>query len=246
MRKQGLVISYIPLLLVFLLFTGCSSYQYRAAPITLPSAQPGHVNIDGVQVTATAYLSPAYAKARFGFDIRKAGLLPVQVVIDNQSGKKVSIDPLQTFLIDNAGQAWPLLPEQEAYNRIKGHVNVGTAFKGTAKPAAMLGAAGALVGFAVGIVSGHNVGESAGKGAVLGATAGALAGGASAMANVEEQIKEDLANRSLENKPLEPGTLAHGFLFFPGKHEALSASSLRLALRIDGRERIVTVPLTVR
>ncbi len=243
MKKR---VSGIISMLLMLIFTGCSSYQYRAAPVPLPSAQPGHADIDGVQITATAYLSPDYAKARFGFDIRKAGLLPVQVVMDNRSSKKVSIDPLQTFLIDNAGQAWPLLPEQEAYNRIKGHVNVGTAFKGTVKPAAMLGAAGALVGFAVGIVSGHNAGESAGKGAVLGATAGALAGGASAMANVEERIKEDLANRSLENKPIEPGALAHGFLFFPGKHEALSASSLRLALRIDGNEKIANVPLTVR
>ncbi len=230
---------------LILILTGCSSYQYKAVPFSLPSSQPGHVDIDGIRISATAYPSPDYAKARFGFNIRKAGLLPIQVVLDNQSNREVSIDPFQTFLIDNSGQAWAILPEQEAYKRIKEYGDVGNALKGTVKPAAMLGAAGALLGFAVGIVSGHDVGGSAGTGAVIGATAGALAGGANSMSNAEKNIRKDLVNRSLKSRPIEPGELAHGFLFFPGRHEALSVHSLRLALRIGSRKKIVNVPLTI-
>jgi len=237
-------IPYILLGLVLMLAMGaCSSYQYKAVPIELPSSQAKSVSVDGVNISAVAYLSPEYAKARFGFDIRKAGLLPVQVVIDNQSGREVTIDPFQTFLIDNKGQAWPILPEQEAYNRIKEEVDVGTALKGAAKPAALLGAAGALLGFAVGIVSGHELGRNIEKGAVIGATAGTLAGAVQAYTGVETKIKRDLFNRSLESKPIQPGELAHGFLFFPGKQEAESASTLRLALIIGGEKKIVNVPL---
>ncbi len=233
-------------LILMVVVGACSSYQYKAVPIPLPSSQAQSVNVDGVHISAVAYLSPEYAKSRFGFDIRKAGLLPVQVVIDNQSGQEVSIDPLQTFLIDNQGQAWPILPEQEAYNRIKEQVDVGTALKGAAKPAALLGAAGALLGFAVGIVSGHELGRNIEKGAVIGATAGTLAGAAQAYSGVESKIKRDLFNRTLESKPIQPGALAHGFLFFPGKKEAESASSLRLALYIGKEEKIVNIPLSVR
>lgn len=234
-------------LILFLLFliSSCSTYEYKAVPFSLPSSQPEHVSVDGVQISAAAYVSPDYAKEKFGFDIRKAGLLPVQLVIDNQSSEEVTIDPFQTFLIDNMGQAWTILPEQEAYKRIKDFGVVGKTLTNTVRPAAMLSAAGALLGFAVGIVSGHHLERNAASGAVIGATAGALAGGLNAWANAEKEIREDLLARSLKAKSIEPGEIAHGFLFFPGKKEATSARYLRLALRIGGRERIVSVPLTV-
>ncbi len=233
-------------IITIMALAGCASYHYKAVPFTLPSSQPGHVDIDGVYVSATAYLSSEYAKSRFGFDIRKAGLLPVQVVMDNQSGKKVTIDPFQTFLIDNSGQAWSILPEQEAYKRIKDYGAIGHALGSTVKPAALLGATGALLGFAVGIVSGHEARRNAEAGAVIGATTGALASGVKSWSEAEEEIRRDLLGRSLKSRPIEPGELVHGFLFFPGKKEALSARSLRLAIRIGGREKIVNVPLTVR
>ncbi len=228
------------------LMASCSSYKYKAVPVSLPSSQSEHVSVEGVLISGTAYLTNDYAEKRFGFDIRKAGLLPVQIVIDNQGTKGVVIDPLQTFLIDENGQAWPILPEQEAYRRVKDYTEVGNIAKGTVKPAAILGAAGALVGFAVGVVSGHNVKKDIARGAVTGATIGAIAGGVSALSGSEEQIRQDLINRSLQNSVIGPGQLVHGFLFFPGKDEALSVKELRLALKIGGKEKVVTVPLVVR
>lgn len=233
----------IVLLPSLFILAGCASYGHRVSPVPLPGTQPEHLTVDGVKMLAVAFLDKKIAEERFGFDVRGSGLLPVQLVIDNGSTQKVSINSGQTFLIDQVGQAWPLLSAEEAHQRVKGHVEMGETAKGTVKPAALLGAAGALAGFAVGIVTNEDIGESMGKGAVLGGTAGALAGGTSAYATASEKIGTDLARRTLRNRPVEPGQLAYGFLFFPGRKEAASVQQLRLAITIGGKPHVLNLPL---
>ncbi len=226
-----------------LALAGCSSYGHKVAPLILPEQSRNAVSAGRALITARAFLDRKEAERYFGFDIRKAGLLPVQVVIDNRDDRPVSIDPAQTFLIDGQGQAWPVLGEKEAYRRIEETVKLGEISKGAARPALVAGAAGALIGFAVGIVSGHDVGENIARGAAIGATAGAVTGGAKAGAEVGERIGSDLQDRSLRNVPVEPHTLAHGFLFFPGKGEADGAVRLRLGLSIGDSRQIVDISL---
>ncbi len=233
----------IVLLLSLFVLAGCARYGHRVSPVPLPGAQPEHVTVNGVEMLAVAFLDAKTAEDRFGFDVRGSGLLPVQLVIDNQGTQKVSINSGQTFLIDQSGQAWPILSAEEAYQRVKGHVEMGETAKGTVKPAVLLGAAGALAGFAVGIISGQDIGESVGKGAVLGGTVGALAGGTAAYATAPEKIRTDLAQRTLRNWPVEPGQLAHGFLFFPGRKEATSAQHLRLAITIGEEPHVLNLLL---
>lgn len=231
----------IVLLLSLFVFAGCASYGHRVSPVPLPGAQPEHVTVDGVEMLAVAFPDAKTAEDRFGFDVRGSGLLPVQLVIDNQGTQKMSINSGQTFLIDQSGQAWPILSAEEAYQRVKGHVEMGETAKGTVKPAVLLGAAGALAGFAVGILTGEDIGGSVGKGAVLGGTVGALAGGTAAYATAPEKIRTDLAQRTLRNRPVEPGQLAHGFLFFPGRKEATSAQQLRLAIAIGEEPHVLNL-----
>jgi hypothetical protein len=233
----------IVLLPSLFILAGCASYGHRISPVPLPGTQPEHLAVDGVEMLAVAYLDKKIAEERFGFDVRKSGLLPVQLVIDNGSTQKVSINSGQTFLIDQIGQAWPLLSAEEAYQRVKGHVEMGETAKGTVKPAVLLGAAGALAGFAVGILTDEDVGESVGKGAVLGGTAGALAGGTAAYATAPGKIRTDLAQRTLRNRPVEPGQLAYGFLFFPGREEAASVQQLRLAITIGEKPQVLNLLL---
>lgn len=248
MKKKSVLKSgsKIRVFLCMLFVSGCASYGHNVAPIPFPEAQPDHITIDGVAMTGEVYLNSGVAEKHFGFDIRGAGLLPVQVVIDNKSKEEVRIDPSQTFLIDRQGQAWPLLSSEEAYNRIQGHVDMGEAVKGAGKPAALLGTAGALVGLAVGIVSGHDVAHKAAAGAAVGAAAGMLSGGSRAYLSTGEKIRKDLAQRSLKNSAIHPGELAHGFLFFPGKgtDEALSAAKLRLAIHIGLQNKVVFLPFS--
>ena len=235
--------SYVVLFLSAALLTACSSYGERVAPVPLPESRADAVDVDGAKLIAQAYVDPGQAKAALGFDARGAGLLPVRFVVDNKSGKAVSVDPRQTFLVDNQGNAWPLLTSDQAYQRVKSNVSVGSTLGGGAKSSVLLGAAGAVAGFAVGVLTGQNIAETAGKGAVAGASVGAITGGAKANQELGDRIRGDLARESLQNQRIENGQLAYGYLFFPGKDEAKSAKMLRLAVQVGGRMHVVNVPL---
>jgi hypothetical protein len=199
------------------------------------------VDIDGAKVVARAFASSKEANKAFGFDIRGAGLLPIRFVIDNQSPSVARIIAGQTFLIDNQGQAWPLLTAEQAYQRIRSHVELGETAKGIGKPAVLLGAAGALAGMAIGIVTGENIGDITARGAAAGATAGALFGGTKRYGELDQRIRQDLLRESLRNERISPGELAYGYLFFPGKKEAKSATALRLGLGLGEKSHIMTI-----
>ena len=71
-----------------------------------------------------------------------------------------------------------------------------------------------------------------GQGAAIGAASGAIIGGTEAAAKSNRTVREDLSEKSLRNKSIQPGQIAYGTLFFPGTYdsEAQSAHQLRLAL----------------
>lgn len=240
-RRGGL------LLLIFLAaaLPGCT-YRDRVAPIRLPETSSNMVEINGLKISAQAYNDPKAAMETFGFDARKAGVLPVQVTFQNDSHTQVSVNPDQTFLLDNLQNAWPILSLEKTYERTHKYVKIGETAKGTVTPALLLGAAGAVAGAAIGIVGGSNVGEAMGKGAVIGAAAGAIGGGASAYAKSTQQIKQDLVDKNMKNQPIQPGQIAYGTLFFPGTpgEEASSARELRLSLTFGyGEQRVVVINL---
>ncbi|MCL7419452.1 MAG: hypothetical protein M8364_00910 [Methylobacter sp.] len=230
-------------LLAGCLLAGCSTYKERVSPVLLPSASVGHINIRGARIAATSYVDEKKAKSVFGYDVRGMGLLPVRLVIDNQSREEVNLQSQQTFLIDNLGQAWPLLTIDQAYRRVSEDVEFGETLKGTLRPSALMGAAGALAGLAIGIISGGNIGDTTGKGAMAGAAAGALYGGATTHDEYGQQILNDLARYSLRTERISPGELAYGYLFFPGRDEARSAKALRLGVMFGKDMQVMTLPL---
>lgn len=224
-------------------FVSCT-YQDRVQPVSLPDNSPDSVNINGLKLSATAYTDREKAKKAFGFDIRKAGLLPVQLVFQNDGTDVIGLIGDQTFLIDTENQAWPVISSERTYERVKKHVEIGETMAGTAKPGLLLGAAGAVAGLAVGIVTGENIGEYAGKGAVIGGTAGALGGGAKGYQDARKKIKQGLRNQTLKNQEIMPGQIAYGMIFFPGyDEEAQSTARLKLTLSFSGDSRAVTLPL---
>jgi hypothetical protein len=231
--------------LVLALLAACTAYQSQEVPFRPPSAYPGMQVIDGAQVAAEAYADKARAKEAFGFDIRSAGLLPVQVVIDNRGGTTLEVVPEQTFLIDATGNYWNLLDRRTAYQRVEGSSEYARIAKGAGKSSLLGAAGGAVIGAAIGILTGENVGEALGKGAAAGAAGGAIIGGANSAASGDEerQISRDLANKTLENRRIKPGILGRGFLFFPG--EAPSAGQLRLQLRDTGSGQLYNAILSL-
>lgn len=221
----------------------CAPYGERVAPLPLASSSADHLDIQGAQVIAQPYLDPQQAEAAFGFDIRGAGLLPVRFTLDNQSSAVVRINPQQTFLIDWAGQAWPVLTADQAYSRVSRVVQLQEIGKGAGQSAILMGAAGAATGFALGMLLGEGLGRTTLQGVEVGTQLGAFIGATDAVNGLEGKIRRDLASKSLRNQRILPGELAYGVLFFPGQEEALSAQSLRLGIELDSYPQVVSVPL---
>ncbi|KIH76584.1 hypothetical protein SAMN05660860_01716 [Geoalkalibacter ferrihydriticus] len=208
----------------------CTPYKSQEVGFRVPSANPNMQVIGGAQVAAEAYRDKSAARAAFGFDIVSAGIQPVQVVIDNQGGSALRIVPEQTFLIDDQGYMWNILDSRAAYERVEKSGEYARIARGAGR-GGMLGAAGgALVGAAIGVVSGENVASAAGKGAALGGAGGAVIGGGHELGSDEagREISRDLSNKELRNRPVGPGFLGRGFLFFPA--EAGQPRQLRLQM----------------
>ena len=214
------------------LTTGCAtSYKAKPLPFKAPSAYSNAAVVAQAQIGAKAYADPEEAKSAFGFDIRGAGMLPVQVVFDNLGPHYLEIDGTQSFLEDDAGNLWPILNTRIAYERATQYAQTKKIFKEGAYSGFLGAAAGSIIGAAVGIVSGDNIGELIGKGAAVGAAAGATIGGTQGYASSDaarREIVNDLQEKTLQNKAILPKSMAHGIIFFPG--EAKSAQKLRLKI----------------
>lgn len=233
----------VSLAAAFTVMSGCSTYGERVAPVPLPAEQTDAVTVEGAVLLGRSYADRDAAEQAFGFDIRGAGLLPVQFVVDNGSGEAMRLEPAQTFLLDNAGNAWPVLSAERASDRVRASVEVGETFAGAAKPAFLLGAAGAAVGFAIGVITGEDVGAATRKGAAAGGAAGAAMGGTRSYAETGATVRQDLQEQSLVNRTIRAGELTYGFLFFPGKDEAESARALRLSFTLGEQRHTVVLPL---
>jgi hypothetical protein len=233
------------LLLAFLfLGVGCTTYKQQPVPFKMPSAYKNATEVAGATVAAKAYADSKEAKEAFGFDIRGAGLYPVQVIFDNTSDHTLEISPSQTFLVDGEQNLWSIMDSKLAYDRIEEKTEVSRIGRAGAEKGFLGAAGGALIGAAVGIVTGQNVLEAAGQGAAVGGAAGATLGGAAEAtsgAEARAQISHDLRKKSLENKGIEPHTIAHGFIFFPG--EAEGRGELRLQLQVQETGEVHTVRL---
>lgn len=240
------LLSTLTAILLACSISGCT-YKDRVAPISLPDNDRGITIGDGLKISGYAITDPKEAQAALGFDAIKAGLLAVRVTFQNDGSDSVTINPDQTFLIDSDNNAWPILDQRQAAARAEKHVDIGETAKGSAKPAFLLGAAGAVAGAAIAIVTGENVGKAMGKGAAVGAASGVLLGGAAAYSETHDKIRRGMADKGLHSDAILPGEIAYGFLFFPGTpgEEAKDAQELRLNLRLgaNGHQEIVKLNL---
>lgn len=241
--RRNYFMAGVGLLCAGLLLWGCSPYSQQVVPFKMPATYPNMTQVAGIQIGARAYTDPNEAQTVFGFDIRGAGLFPVQVVLDHRGTYPVEINPTQTFLIDYQNNLWPVLDKRLAYDRVTRHSELAGIGTGAAKHGFLGAAAGALIGAAIGIVTKGGIGEAAGIGAAVGAAAGATMGGAAAYGSDKagQDISSDLRNKSLENRPIRPLEIVHGFIFFPG--EASSAKELRVQFVEVGSGRILNLAL---
>lgn len=219
------------LALVLILLAGCARYTTRPLPFRAPESYANHRQVAGAVIAARAFTDPRETEEAFGFDMIGAGLLPVQIIADNKGPHPLVLVADKILLMDDRQQFWQMLKAQAAYERLVEKNKAAGMVSQGASSAAVGGAAGAIVGFALGVVTGSNVTESTSRGAVAGAAIGAIKGGTEGRYDQysRNQISQDLAERSLKDRPFTPHEITHGFLFFPA--EAKSPRLLRLKLR---------------
>ena len=201
------------------LISGCDSKPANTDAVPLPEYQAPPITEDGIRLQALAYLERQQSEASFGFDIRSAGLLPVQVSIDNRSGAEVKIIPRQTFLIDQDDQAWPLLTTYQAFKRLDGQVSF------IAAPATPdLKDMESLTGFALDLGIGTRFAPNAHY-------------------RPGTRVDANLTHKNLRNPKIPAGKVASGILFFPSREEANGVRSLRLCYTLDGQFKFLNLPL---
>lgn len=241
-RKKALIA--IPVVMLLIL-SACGGYKYKAIPFKAPETYPNHKKIGGAIFAADIYSDPVAAKEAFGFDIRGAGLLPIQVIVDNKGPHPLKLIPDQIFLKDQDGNYWRILPARRAYERISDKIRLARMGSEAANTSVVAGAAGAVLGFALGVVTGTDVGTSTVRGAAAGAAYGAITGGARGYNRhtVRDRISRDLKDKGLKDKPFAAKELSHAFLFFPG--EAKSPKTLRLKIREADTNKVHILDLTL-
>jgi len=103
---------------LFTFFMACAtSYKAKPLPFKAAASYPNAIEVAGATVGAKAFVNAKEAKEVFGFDVRGAGMLPVQVVFDNQGLHPLEINAVQTFLEDSEANLWPVLASKTAYER---------------------------------------------------------------------------------------------------------------------------------
>ena len=153
--------------IVITLLTACSSsYKAKPLPFRTPASFDNVAKIGGAEIAAKAFVDQKETKEAFGFDILGAGMLPVQVVFDNQGLHSLEIVGHQTFLEDQKGNLWPILSSKTAYERASKYAKTKEIFKEGAYTGFLGAAAGSIIGAAIGVVSGDNIAEAVGKGAL--------------------------------------------------------------------------------
>ncbi|HTF99016.1 MAG TPA: hypothetical protein VK654_00340 [Nitrospirota bacterium] len=225
----------------FLLSFCAESYVAKPLPFKMPGAYENAQEAAGAVMGARAFTDMKEAKENFGFDIINAGMLPVEIVIDNKGPHHLELNGSQTFLEDRQNNLWSVLDRNIAYERATKYAQTKETFSGAAHSGFLGAAAGAAIGAAIGILSGTNVGNAMGKGAAVGAAGGAVVGGSQAYSanDARHSIIEDLQSKSLQAKTVAPNSLAYGFIFFPA--EAKTARTLRVQLREQDTGRVVTL-----
>lgn len=226
MKARNLLLMSLSVVLLF----ACTTYKTQYVGFRPAAQYPNSVIAGGVTIGAEAFAEQAAAREAFGFDIKKAGLLPVQVVLENSGGGMVEVVGGQTFLVDNNNRYWNLISNRAAVERVAAATQSGAIWRGAGKGAGWGAASGAVLGAAFGILTGENVAEAAGKGAAVGAAGGAVYGGAKEGTDSDRQrtIADDIRDKGLEGKSIPSQSIANGFLFFPA--EAQSARELRLQI----------------
>lgn len=178
-----------------------------------PTAYPDHQVLDGLEIALRVVDGKQDCKEIFGTDLKRANVLPVQLVVRNAGQGEFEIDHTQIFGVTPEGEYSVAYTLGRAAQRVRAS-SIGTTAVAGATAGALVGAA---AGAAAGAAVGHAVGETgtgAATGAALGGATGATAGlGEGLSDSFTFEFKKQLATHAFEDRVIYPGDLQQGFIY---------------------------------
>jgi hypothetical protein len=197
------------------MLTACGKpLQTNIVPIKNPIGYASFYEKDGLQV-GFDMLSPSDQVEQFNVDMTNADVMPIRVVVRNDSGDEFYIQAEQVFGRTSNADLYPAYRLDQTIDRIR-QSEVGKAMASGAVAGILVGAVvGAAAGAAIGGAA--DGGSGAGQGAAIGAatvgTAGGVTGAVSNADAVSRQIASELRKIDWGNRVVYPGHIEHGFLF---------------------------------
>ncbi len=119
---------------------GCASYTQRAAPVPQAGAMPAWQVGDVVAVGADPYMQNDRQRAVFDENLNDVGVLPIQILVQNRSERRLRVNPSSiTLTLPDGGESSPVTSSAAA-SRFAPHYG-----KGADHAAAAFGLIGAVV-----------------------------------------------------------------------------------------------------
>ncbi|MDR2368542.1 MAG: hypothetical protein LBF58_10645 [Deltaproteobacteria bacterium] len=234
----------IILLLSIMLATAACAPRYEFKPIPVRSLEGfgNRIDFGAGLVGAHAIYDPKELTRFFGFDLKKAGVVPVQIAVKNNQ-PQATLALTKATLLDAEGLLWEVLPPSVVVRRINEHTSGGLSGEQGARRTLLWGLAGGILGATIGVVSGSSVGEAAAKGAAVGGAVGATSSIVQASSETSDagDIQKDFATRDMDHATVSPGDTANGLLYFPS--EISQPKRLNLTFRTAAGDSNVEVPL---
>ncbi|GIX46089.1 MAG: hypothetical protein KatS3mg131_0300 [Candidatus Tectimicrobiota bacterium] len=224
-------------------FVGCAApLRTSVAPFRPPTQLPNAQKIGNLVVAAEVLDTPEKSKRVFGTDLAAAGILPVQLVVENRGNQEYEIDAAQIFGVV-AGEYYPAFNLSQAAQRVR-ESSIGTTVVGQAVLGALAGAmAGAAIGAAAGSVT-DDAGRGAAAGAAIGGAAGGTAGAAEGASDrYTHQFRHELAAQDFGDRVIFPGDLHQGFIYL--QWQPYTVLRVKVTNITERTTHVVELPITV-
>jgi hypothetical protein len=231
------------LLSVMLVTASCAPrYEFKPIPVKSLDSFTNLTTFPEGRAGAQAIYDSKEVTRFFGFDLKKAGVIPVQVAVANtQAGAPLVLS--KATLQDAEGLLWEVLPSDVVIRRIDEHTSGGLSGEQGVRRSLLWGLAGGVLGAAVGVATGTSVAGAAGKGAAVGAAVGIAS--SIGQGGMDDQtgydIQRDFSTRNIDHSSIAPGDTANGLLYFPA--EASKPTKLHLSFKTATGGRDLEIPL---
>lgn len=114
----------VAILLSFAVLSGCAGTLYTVAPVPAsPPAEMPKTEAGGLEVGAIAY-SDERSLTQFEANLPLAGLLAVELRLNNRTSSAIQLDSLRIKLIDSAGTTFKPIEPKKALKRVMKYYGV--------------------------------------------------------------------------------------------------------------------------